>query len=281
MPELPEVETVVRDLRRLNIEGTHFTSARIGWPRSVSRWSPAQFAARLRGAEIRSVHRRAKYIVMALSPPWTLLIHLRMTGQLRLVADERPVTVHEHVILGLNDGRELRLHDPRKFARVTLTDQPESVLGRLGPEPLARSFTARRLAEMLGGRKRLIKPLLLDQQFVAGIGNIYADESLWSARLHPCRSSQDLTQPEIRRLHRSLRQVLRRAIANRGTSLADGEPNFRSAAGRRGRNAAGLAVFRRTGAACPRCGGPIQRCVVAQRGTHLCPKCQPIDTAPA
>jgi formamidopyrimidine-DNA glycosylase len=204
----------------------------------------------------------------------TLLMHLRMSGHLNLVRANTPRSKHEHVVIRFADGRQLRFHDPRKFGRLQLVEDPQRILNRLGPEPLSSSFTAQNLAAGLKSRRRLLKPLLLDQKFIAGLGNIYVDEALWEAGLHPCRQACSLALPEIKALHRSIRRVLKRGLKNLGTSLGTGKANFYSVSRRRGRNSDQLKVFRRTDLACPRCGSPIERIIVGQRSTHLCPKCQ-------
>ena len=274
MPELPEVETVVRGLRAAGLEGARIAGVTVRWPGSVAGATPAAFAAALRGRTIRRLTRRAKYIVAALDDGRHLLVHLRMTGQFRVErAGTRP-DAHDRVILTLNDDRQVVFHDTRKFGRFRLTSDPQAHLAALGPEPLAANFTVAALRRRLAGRRRLIKPLLLDQTCVAGLGNIYVDESLWRARLHPCRRADTVTPAETRRLHAAIRAVLAQAVRAQGTSLGDGATNFYGVAGRRGRHADALQVFRRTGLPCPRCGHAIARIVVGQRGTHLCQQCQ-------
>jgi len=182
-------------------------------------------------------------------------------------------------VLQLDQANELRFHDTRKFGRLFLTQTPETVLAKIGPEPLEKSFTRKRLRHLLQGKRRQMKPLLLDQTFIAGLGNIYVDEALWSARIHPLRVSSSLTENEISALHKAIRLVLRRGLKNMGTSLGTGKGNFYSVAGRKGRNADELKVFRRNGEACPRCQALIERLNVAQRGTHICPVCQPVPKA--
>ena len=205
-----------------------------------------------------------------------MLLHLRMSGRLHLVEAGTPRIKHEHVIIKFDDKRQLRFHDTRKFGRIHLTSDPNRILGRLGPEPLDRRFTAKVLAKRLARHNRMLKPLLLDQQFVAGLGNIYVDEALWEARIHPCRLSSSLSGDEIKALRRAIPKVLKRGLKNLGTSLGTGETNFYSVASRRGRNKDELKVFRRTDLPCPRCKNTIERVVVGQRSTHICGKCQKI-----
>ncbi len=273
MPELPEVETVVRGLRAAGLVGARIARVDVRWPKSVG-GEPGSFAAALAGRVIRDLRRRAKYIVAELDDGRHLLIHLRMTGQFRFEAEHQPLDPHDHVILHLADGRSLHFHDTRKFGRMLLVDRPDAHLGGLGPEPLDDAFSVACLRARLAGLRRMIKPLLLDQGCVAGLGNIYADEALWEARIHPERRADTLRPAEIRRLHQAIRTVLTRAVAAEGTTLGRGAANFYSVAGRRGRNADGLRVFRRTGEPCPRCGRAIERLVVGQRSTHICTRCQ-------
>ena len=274
MPELPEVETVVRGLRAVGIEDARIRAVLVRWPKTVAGTSPAAFARTLRGCVIRRLSRRGKYLVAELDNGRHLLIHLRMTGQFRIEPPATRPDTHDRLVLILADGRQVHFHDTRKFGRFQLVDDPQHHLAALGPEPLADEFTVAVLRRQLAGQRRMIKPLLLDQTCIAGIGNIYADESLWRARIHPARRTDTLTRAEVGRLHAAIRSVLAQAVASEGTTLGSGATNFYSVAGRRGRNADALQVFRRTGESCPRCGHVSTRLVVGQRGTHICPHCQ-------
>ena len=274
MPELPEVQTLVNDLNKAGVVGVRITGARVFWPKTVAEPSPGTFCRHIKGKTINVIRRRGKFIVLDFSPDGHLLIHLRMSGRLRLVPPKTKRSKHEHLILSLGDSRQLRFHDTRKFGRMFLIEDPESILGRLGIEPLDPSFTAGNLGRMLASRKRLLKPLLLDQAFIAGLGNIYADEALWEAKIHPLRVSNTLSEIEIKALHRGIPRVLKRGLKNLGTSLGTGKANFYSVARRRGRNQDQLKVFRRTGEPCPRCESPIERIIVGQRSTHICNNCQ-------
>ena len=274
MPELPEVQTIVDDLIRAGLVGRTITDCRVCWPRTVTGRTADSFRHEIRGRCLMALDRRGKYIRGDLSGGLCLLIHLRMTGRLVLVDGGVTVAKHEHVHLVLDDGRELRFYDPRKFGRIWLAADPETILGALGPEPLADDFTAGDLAGRLHGRRRALKPLLLDQAVVAGLGNIYVDEALWEARLHPLRRAVDLTSTEVRALHRAVRRVLRRGLANGGTSLGHGQANFSATTRGAGQNRPSLKVFRRTGQGCPRCGASVERLIVGQRSTHICPACQ-------
>lgn len=276
MPELPEVQTIVDDLNAADLIGMPITGARVFWPRTIAEPSPRLFCSHLKNHKFTAIERRGKYLVFNIDTGSTLLLHLRMSGRLHLVLCDTPRRQHEHVIFSFHDGRQLRFHDTRKFGRIHLLDDPAKILGRLGPEPLAKGFTAALLAERLRQRNRLLKPLLLDQAFIAGLGNIYVDEALWDAKLHPNRIAASLSVPEIKALHRAIPKVLKRGLKNLGTSLGTGETNFYSVARRRGRNKDELKVFRRTGLSCPRCQAQIQRIIVGQRSTHICPKCQKI-----
>jgi formamidopyrimidine-DNA glycosylase len=276
MPELPEVQTVVDNLKKLKIVGRRIAGAKVYWPKTIAPLSPAVFCNEIKGCIIQAMSRRGKYVIMTLSHGLTLLIHLRMTGHLNWEPRGRVRSKHEHVILVVGEKRELRFHDTRKFGRFVLTRDAQAVLGRLGPEPLADTFTGAGLFKMLQIRRRQIKPLLLDQAFIAGLGNIYVDEALWTARIHPLRISASLSKKEVTTLHRAIRRVLRTGLKNMGTTLGSGAGNFYSVAGRKGRNADELKVFRRTGQDCPYCGATIQRILVGQRSSHICPGCQKI-----
>jgi formamidopyrimidine-DNA glycosylase len=264
MPELPEVETVVRRLRAPCI-GRRIQRVTLKWPRHVGAPSPALFASRIRGQTIRRLDRRAKYLVFALSQDF-LLVHLKMSGDLSVVPAKTARDKHAHTVFHFDDATELRFSDTRKFGRVYLVADPSEVTGNLGPEPLEADFTAAVLGRLLAGRRRQLKPLLLDQTFLAGVGNIYADESLHRARLHPLRLSDSLDPGEVRALWRSLRLTLNTAIRNNGSSIdwlyrgGEHQHHFRA--------------YDRTGEPCPVCGTPIRRILVGQRGTHFCPQCQ-------
>ena len=274
MPELPEVQTIVNDLNAAGIDGAVISGAKVYWSRTIAEPSPSVFCRRIQGKTISAVRRRGKFIVLELNNGENLLIHLRMSGRLHLVARNLTREKHEHVILNFKDGNQLRFHDTRKFGRIYLTADADKILGRLGLEPLTAGFTREILARQLHPRKRRIKPLLLDQTFIAGLGNIYVDEALWESRIHPCRLASSLSDSEIRALHRAIPRVLKRGLKNLGTSLGTGKTNFYSIAKHQGRNRDELKVFRRTGRPCRRCRMEIRRIVVGQRSTHICPGCQ-------
>jgi formamidopyrimidine-DNA glycosylase len=284
MPELPEVETIARDLRGL-VTGARILGARSNWPKTMRSHDPEAFAGAVSGREIEGVGRRGKQLLVWLGPApagpesAVLTIHLKMTGQLFVVAAGSPQDRHVHLVLALGDGRELRFRDIRKFGRIGLyrrdpaTGLPVEgdavgVLAR-GAEPLADDFTARRFEELLGRRRGRVKTLLMNQDFVAGIGNIYADEALWRARLHPLRDAGTLRPHDVRRLHKALRDVLAEAVERRGSSVDD----YTAPEGD-GSMQEHLQVYQRAGEPCDRCGRPIKRIVVGGRATHFCSWCQ-------
>lgn len=271
MPELPEVETYARDLDAA-LRGRTLLGARATWPRQLPRNDPEELAARVAGQVVRGVTRRGKYLVARLDRDW-LIAHLKMSGRFQVVPAGAPADPHAHVAFALDGGDELRLRDPRKFGRVYLMADPEPLLGRLGPEPLDPAFTAGALRARIGSRRARLKPLLLDQRTVAGLGNIYVDEALWAAGLHPLRRAADLGPGDVERLRDAIVDVLSRGVALRGSSLSEG--GYRDLTGNMGEMQGTLSVFRRTGLPCPRCGAAIERLVVATRGTHVCPRCQP------
>jgi formamidopyrimidine-DNA glycosylase len=274
MPELPEVETIAKDLNTAGVAGKTLTCARVYWDRTIAEPSVPEFCRLIEKKQIAAVGRRGKFLVIDFTGGGHLLVHLRMSGRLHLVSSGAERLTHEHVVFAFEDGSELRFHDTRKFGRIYLMADAEQILGRLGPEPLDPRFTHRVLYAGMRKRSRRVKPLLLDQGFVAGLGNIYTDEALWEAKIHPCRRSDSLSQKEAETLHAAIRRVLRRGIKNLGTSLGTGKANFYSVGRRRGRNRDELKVFRRTGEPCPRCAVPVQRIIVGQRSTHICPRCQ-------
>jgi formamidopyrimidine-DNA glycosylase len=271
VPELPEVEILARGLRR-SLLGRTLVDVDLRWDGCVSPADPRAFARRLKGETVLSVGRRGKWLRIALSGGDTLLLHPRMTGQLLLGDDDVDDDRHVRAVFSLDDGRKLRFVDMRKFGRVCLVADADAVLAELGPEPLSDDFTPARLASMLESRRGRIKPLLLNQRFLAGLGNIYTDEALWQARIHPLRLANTLTPDEVRRLHRSIRAVLRAAIASGGTTLSD--ETYRHVDGEPGAFSGQLAAYGRTGEGCPRCGTPIDRIRVCGRSTHYCPACQ-------
>jgi formamidopyrimidine-DNA glycosylase len=277
MPELPEVETVARGLQA-PLVGRTIVGVKILWSRSIVPPDPDAFTRRVVGQSIASVGRRGKWLVLTLGGGDTLLIHLRMSG--RLVLESEPCLDNRHLraMFVLDSGQRLSFVDQRKFGRLHLTARPAEILGAVGPEPLSDEFTPKGFEEMLRERRGCIKPLLLNQRFLAGLGNIYTDEALWRAHIHPLRHANTLSREEVHSLHASIQTVLQAAIASGGTTLAD--EAYRQADGQSGEYSGRLAVYGREGQACLRCAEPIIRIKVSQRGTHFCPRCQPPDSPP-
>lgn len=308
MPELPEVETTVRDLKPQLI-GRAITRASVHWDRTIAHPDAGAFPNDIVGHTVRDITRRGKFLVFHLeklthggrsrgqagkatteigerlaSEPRSdaygsgggfgpafkyLLVHLRMTGGFKFHRPRERRDKHVHVALRLDDGRELRFRDPRKFGRMWLVDDPELVTGKLGPEPF--EIGKKQFVERIRQRKGRLKPLLLNQAFLAGIGNIYADESLWYARLKPLREASKLSDAEVGALYSAIRRVLTKAIGAGGTSF---DQNYRRINGMSGEFEEDLRVVGRAGERCYRCGTPIVKTVVGQRGTYYCPHCQ-------
>ena len=286
MPELPEVETIARTLRPQLI-GKRIVEADVRWTRTVATPSAKKFKEQIQEQKIVEVSRRAKFLNIQLTPirdpqgkAYNLLIHLRMSGDLLIKRGKIKPEKHDRLILTLaplrlpqnskNLGGEkkeyLIFNDTRKFGRVWLTDDMEKVLGRLGPEPLSGDFTSDWLYNSLRSRHRQLKPLLLDQTFLAGLGNIYTDEALHTAKLHPRALSDSVTTRQAKRLHHAIQTILQEGIRRNGASIdwvyrgGDFQNHFR--------------VYGRDGEPCPVCGTTIQKIIVGQRGTHVCPNCQ-------
>jgi formamidopyrimidine-DNA glycosylase len=273
MPELPEVETIARVLREGTksaedaLVGRRIESAEVLWPRTLANLTPQAFTGQIQGQSFQAVTRRGKFLVFPLSSD-TLLIHLRMSGDMRVEGiHENPLLKHDRLVLNLDNGSRLAFNDTRKFGRAWLLADPQEVLGSLGPEPFDPTLEANTFMEMLQARSRQLKPLLMDQSFLAGLGNIYTDEALHMAKLHPLRLSGSISLPEAEKLLAAIRAVLAEGIRRNGASIdwvyrgGDFQNHFR--------------VYGRTGQACPECGAIIERLVVGQRGTHICPVCQP------
>jgi formamidopyrimidine-DNA glycosylase len=272
MPELPEVETIAAILRHGSddqppVTGRQILDAHLLWERTLATPPSAVFKARIVGQTIIDSGRRGKYLLLPLSAD-TLIIHLRMSGDLFVESVTEPPALHHRLMLDLEGRLRLAFNDTRKFGRVWLTSDPGAVLGRLGPEPLDPAFTAGDLYQRLQTRRRQIKPLLLDQSFLAGMGNIYTDEALNLARLHPLIIANTLTEEQTEQLWGAIRQVLADGIRSNGASIdwvyrgGSYQHHFR--------------VYKRAGEPCPECGTTVERIVVGQRGTHLCPRCQPL-----
>lgn len=275
MPELPEVETTARGLRERIIGRTVVEVGSLDWPRMAPNATLETLAEAAVGRTFESVTRRGKFVIAGLSGDVFLVLHRKMSGNLVLRTVDLPVVPHTHLTVELDDGWRIDFVDPRKFGRIYLflgrTTLDDFLDARLGPEPL--EISRRDLDRLLDVRRGRLKSLLLDQTFLAGIGNLYADEILWESRLHPERPAASLTPRERGRLHAAIRDVLARAIERRGTSFSD----YVDATGEQGSNQDYLQVYGRAGLPCsrPGCGKPIVRRVIAQRGTWLCTRCQP------
>jgi len=280
MPELPEVETIRLALEP-HLVGRRFEQVEIHDPRLVRPFEPTAVAAELEGERVAALDRRGKYLIVRFESGRVLLIHLRMTGSLRHgAAGSLADDPHRRAVVKLDDGSEVAYRDVRRFGTWHLLepeDVDEYLAQRLGREPLERTFTARRLAERLEGRRAPVKAALLDQRTVAGLGNIYVDEALWRAEVHPLRPAGSLDADEIARLTKGIRDALRTAIARQGSSLRD----YSAPDGRRGRMQERFRVYGREGEPCARCGTPIDKIRAGGRGTWYCPSCQRLDPRPA
>ena len=277
MPELPEEQTVVNEIIKQKLVGEKIKDVEILVPSLVAPMGEADFIKALKGRKIVDLSRRAKYIVATLDNGTFFISHLRMSGHFVTIDAKEERGRFERARIIFSNGKALRYDDIRKFGRFNLTDNKEEILGKLGPEPLEKSFTPKLLFDLLPKEKKIklcIKAWLLDQTNVAGLGNIYVDEALWLAKIHPERPANSLTLNEAKSLRDAIQSVLKKGIANSGTSLGHTQGNFISADGKHGNNAETLNVFHRQGKPCPRCGTIITKSVVAQRGTHVCPECQ-------
>jgi formamidopyrimidine-DNA glycosylase len=274
VPELPEVETVRRRLEPVLL-GRRFEQVEILDPRLTRPLDPTEVAAELVGEQIAAIDRRGKYLVVRFASGRALLIHLRMTGSLLHV---RNGTVPEHephlrAVVRLDDGADVVYRDVRRFGTWLVVEPGEAdsyLQARVGGEPLAAAFTAKRLGEALEGRSAPVKAVILDQRRLAGVGNIYADEALWRARIDPRRPAGELEPDELRALHRGIRAALKAGIARQGATLRD----YRTPDGEAGRMQHEFKVYGRAGEPCERCGHPIEKTRAAGRGTWYCPGCQ-------
>ncbi len=275
MPELPEVETVRRSLLD-KIVGRRIHALRLtDFPGVLGADRAEDVQARVEGRQVARIRRRAKYLLIDLDDDTTIVIHLRMTGKLSVVPHDEPPLRFERLAIELDDGFDLRFSDQRKFGRVlhSQDDELARLEQRLGREPLEPEFSAAWLQERLLRRPGKIKAVLLDQGLIGGLGNIYVDESLFRAGIHPERRANTLTADEVQRVHRAIRDVLRAAVAGQGTTFS----SFADAEGNPGRYGGRLRVYGRGGKGpCPVCGAPLERIVVGGRGTSFCPRCQPL-----
>lgn len=274
MPELPEVETIAR-LIRPRLEGRRIEDCEVRWTRTLGGLSRSAFAKAVVGTRPSRIWRRGKYLVIDLEhrgrSRGALVGHLRMTGRVHVESRTWDPGPHLKVRLALDDGTSFYFIDVRKFARLCFAMDPDLLLGELGPEPLSGDFTPEWLAGSLRSRRRALKPLLLDQTFLAGVGNIYADESLFRAGLHPLTRSNRVGPQRSALLCAEIRATLQGAIAREGSSF---DIFYRTPEGNPGQYQDEFKVYGRAGEPCGRCAGPIVRIVVGQRGTHLCPRCQ-------
>lgn len=273
MPELPEVETIRRTLQP-KLTGLKFTNVRILLPKTIRTPEPDEFREMLKDKTILKLGRRGKYLLINLSDGYTLAIHLRMTGRLVCCAGDKPVTKHTHVIFHLNNGSQLQFTDIRQFGRMWLvpTSSMADLAGYkdLGMEPLDELFTRDFLKKELRRRHAKIKPLLLDQTFIAGLGNIYTDEALHRAKINPERLAATLTPREVAHLHHAIQDVLLDGIDSRGTTVRD----FADGDGKAGNYQELLRVYNREGGPCHHCGQKIERKKVGGRSSYYCPACQ-------
>jgi formamidopyrimidine-DNA glycosylase len=269
MPELPEVETVRNELLP-HVRGAVVKDVWLGWPGIVPKTTPEAFTKGLVGRRILDIDRRGKYLFFVLDADERWVVHLKMTGSLLTKPVDAPLEKLVRAAVYLDNGSAIHFHDPRKFGRFWLTADLAAVTGKMGPEPLTDDFTVKGFAAALAKRRTAIKPLILDQSFLAGVGNMYADEALYATRIHPLRPAETLKPAEVKRLYTAIRDILWRAIENRGASVA----NYLRPSGEGGTAHYEFKVAHGAHKECARCGGPIKRIVVHQRGTYLCPKCQ-------
>jgi formamidopyrimidine-DNA glycosylase len=275
MPELPEVETTARGLRARIVGRRICRVSGVDWPRMLPNSSEAELQVALTGLTVKVVQRKGKYVLVGLADDVWLGIHRKMSGNVLLRPAAAPPETHTHLEIEFDDGSLLRFVDPRKFGRVYLfsssADLNDFIAARLGPDSLI-DLDAAVLTAMLRGRTGRIKSLLLDQAFVAGIGNLYADEALWEARVHPLRSADSLSGVEMGRLAMAIKHVLLHGIERNGTSFSS---TYRDVDDRPGENQSFLNAYGRESEPCPRCGRPITRILIGARSSHFCPKCQP------
>ncbi len=280
MPELPEVETIRLALEP-HVVGRRFEHVEISDPRVVRPFEPGAVARELEGERVTALDRRGKYLIVRFESGRALLIHLRMTVSLRHAqAGSLGDDPYRRVVVTLDDGSDVAYRDVRRFGTWLLVESHELedyISTRLGAEPLERAFTSRRLAKRLTGRRAPIKAALLDQRTVAGLGNIYVDEALWRARIHPLRPAGGLGADEVSRITRGIKEALKAGLARQGASLRD----YSTPDGGRGRMQEEFRVYDREGEPCPRCGTPIEKIRAGGRGTWHCPACQRLESQAA
>ncbi len=270
MPELPEVETVKNELLPYVI-GRKITGVTLLWEGIVKEPSAEEFCSRVVGQRITDIVRRGKYLIVSLSSGDSLIIHLKMTGSLLIKQNLAELPKYIRTIIHLDNDTAVFFRDPRKFGVMRLVKDKDSIVGKLGPEPLEADFTPQVLARCLAKRKAPIKALLCEQNLVAGIGSMYADEALFATGIHPMRSGESLSQEEIECLYEAIRRILWLAIENKGASV---NTYFRPD-GTKGTAHFEFKVAHRGGKPCINCGTPIQRLAIRNRGSYFCPQCQP------
>lgn len=270
MPELPEVETVKNELTPY-VVGRKITDVVLLWAGIVKEPAPEEFRTRLIGQKITGLTRRGKYLPFSLSGGDTLIIHLKMTGSLLVQKDSEEPPKYARAIFQLDNDTKIAFRDPRKFGVLRLVKDRNTIIGKLGPEPFDEDFTPKVLGEILKKRKTPMKALLCEQELIAGIGSMYADEALFAVKIHPMRPGTSLTQKEIKKLHGEIRRILSAAIENKGASV----DTYYRPDGSKGTAHYQFKVAHRFKQPCSTCGTPIERIKVRQRGSYFCPKCQP------
>lgn len=279
MPELPEVETIASLLRNgsdaePSLLGQVISGSQILWERTLTVPGPAVFTQTITGKQVAGISRRGKFLLISLGNQ-VLIVHLRMSGNIRVepaltALGEPGLQPHDRLVINFESGWRMVFNDTRKFGRVWLVDDSEKILRRLGPEPFDPNLDDAKFFHMLQSKNRMLKPLLMDQHFLAGMGNIYTDEALFRSRIHPLRLSSSLIDDEASRLLRNIREVMQSGIDHNGSSIdwVYRGGNFQNH----------FQVYARAGEACYACGTPIEKIIVGQRGTHYCPVCQPKPT---
>ncbi|EEI18730.1 Formamidopyrimidine-DNA glycosylase [Lentilactobacillus hilgardii] len=274
MPELPEVETVRRGLTEL-VAGSQIRTVDVLYPKMIN-LPPEDFTNALKNQIIKKIDRRGKYLFIRINNGLTIVSHLRMEGKYDVEPEGTPLSKHTHIVFHLTDGRQLRYNDTRKFGRINLVDTGHELtvagLKTIGPEPTERDLTLDYMRKIFGKSKKLVKPFLLDQSNIAGLGNIYADEVLWLSKINPKQPVNTLSVVELKLLRKSIIDEIKRAIDGHGTTVH----SYSNAYGEAGNFQNHLNVYGRQGEPCLRCGTPIEKIKLAQRGTHFCPNCQVI-----
>ncbi|WP_283678278.1 DNA-formamidopyrimidine glycosylase [Lentilactobacillus sp. Marseille-Q4993] len=272
MPELPEVETVRRGLTEL-VQNSKITKVDVLYPKMIN-LDPDDFKKGVENTTLEEIGRRGKYLFLRLSNGLTIVSHLRMEGNYDVVAEGDALSKHTHIVFHLSDGRMLRYNDTRKFGRMNLVDRKDELsvagLKTIGPEPTEDGLKLDYMVKIFAKSKKEIKPFLLDQSKIAGLGNIYVDEVLWMSKIHPTQPANTLAESELKELRKNIILEIKKAIAGHGTTVH----SYSNAYGEAGSFQNHLNVYGRKGEPCLRCGTPIEKIKLAQRGTHFCPHCQ-------